>query len=175
MKNKLLALAVAAFLPALAYAQSLPSEQFVLYKVWSSDSTALKNLGYGDYIFSARDTVVLEGSDTDTVRFSIPNSRGFFTIWISPDTANFPVESEEHQHQIGETDSLTVSCRPGNDSMGETGNPATALQFLLNLDWDAEKAYYESLAPPVSDYLDLYISHTGAGDTSAVIIEIKRQ
>lgn len=161
--------------PVLLLAQGMPSEQFVLYKVWASDSTALKNLGYGEYIFSSSDTVVLEGSDVDTVVFTIVNPRGFFNVWITPDTANFAVDGSSHDHAIGTTDSLSLSYRPKLTASGTTGNAAVSLDFVDYLDWNAEENYYESLEPPVCEYLEFYIEHTGVSDTSAVIIEIKWQ
>ena len=156
----------------LTFAQGMPSQQFVLYKVWTSDSAALKNLGYGDYVFSSRDTVVLEGSDTDTVVFAVTNPRGYFNIWITPDTANFSISGVEYDHAIGTSDSLSVGYRPKLSASGTTGNPVTDLTYFDELDWDAETDYYESVTPPIAEYLEFYISHTGTADTSAVIIKI---
>lgn len=163
-------------LPAILAAQGMPSEQFILWKVWSSDSTALKNLGYGDCIFSARDTVVLKGSDTDTVLFDLSNSRGYFNVWVIPDTANFSVGGTDYNHQaIGATDSLTLSYRPGMKAGIVAANPAIELEYINNLDWEPENAYYETLTPPLTEHLEFYINHTGEADTSVVIIEIQWQ
>jgi hypothetical protein len=161
--------------PLALIAQILPSEQLVLYKVWSSDSSALKNLGYGDYVFSQCDTVVLEGSDTDTLEFYLPDSRGYFIAWLIPDTANFRVGGISHNHLIGQTDSLTLSYRPKMRLNQTTANPAIQMDYLKNLDWEAEQAYYETFTPPLSQYLEFYLQHTGTGDTSAVILEIHWQ
>ena len=158
--------------PIIANAQRMPSEQFVLYKVWSADSTSLKNLGWGDYVFSSADTVVLVGTEIDTVVFNIPHPRGFFTVWITADTANFPVGSENYDYLIGETDSLTVSFNPKLTASSDTKNPASALNYLRNLDWDAEANYYETIEPPLAEYLEFYLQHTGDSDTSAVIIKL---
>jgi len=154
--------------------------------VWDPDSGAvflargylgrgLATIGRGVYISTERDTIILEGSDTDTVRFNIPHACGFFTLWIMSDTANFAIKGVTHNHQLGASDSLTVRYQPGNSALGWTGNSPSVLSFIKELDWEAEKAYYESLAPPVASYLDFYITHTGEGDTSAVIIELKWQ
>jgi|GEM_PF-2540123 len=159
-------------IPFLAFPQRMPSEQFVLYKVWSSDSTALKNLGWGDHIFSDADTVILQGSDTDTVVFRTVNPRGFFTVWITADTANFTIDGEEHNHSVGDSDSLSLSYKPKLSSVSTTGNPAVSLEYLQNLDWTAERDYYESIAPPLGEYLEFYLQHTGESDTSAVIIKL---
>lgn len=169
---KKLLLIIMFIIPALIFAQGMPSEQFVLYKVWSSDSTALKNLGYGDYVFSSRDTVVLEGSDVDTVVFQVNHPRGYFNVWITPDTANFNVDGSAHAHAIGTTDSLSVAYKPKLSSAGETMNAAVTCSYLINLDWEAESNYYESVTPPLAEYLEFYIQHTGTADTSAVIIEL---
>lgn len=161
--------------PILCGGQGMPSEQFVLYKVWADDSTALKNLGCGDYIFSEKDTVILEGSDTDTVLFQISNPRGYFSLWVTGDTANFTIDGISHNHSLGASDSLSVSYRPKTGADTSVGNPATALNYIKNLDWDVEKTYYETITPPLAEYLEFYIAHTGTGDTSAVIIELLRQ
>jgi hypothetical protein len=174
MKRLLISLFAFA-LPGVMIAQKLPSEQFVLWKVWSSDSSALKNLGYGDFVFSDRDTVVLEGSDSDTVLFEISHARGYFNVWIIPDTANFPVQGTSHDHALGETDSLTLTYKPKLQSALATANPGIDLKYLNELDWNAEKVYYEAITPPLAKYLEFYISHTGSGDTSAVIIELQWQ
>ena len=174
MKKAILMLIIIA-LPCWLFAQVPPSEQLVLWKVWSSDSTALKNLGYGDYVFTSRDTVVLFGSDTDTVLFNISHPRGYFNVWVIPDTANFTVSGVEHDHTMGASDSLTLTYKPKMSASQDTGNDATALSYLKNLDWSAEKAYYESITPSLTEYLEFYISHTGSTDTSAVIIEIQWQ
>jgi hypothetical protein len=162
------------FAPIILFAQSkgLPEERFVLWKVWSSDSSALKNLGYGDYVFSDQDTVVLQGSDTDTLTFNTAQARGYFNVWVIADTANFPVGGESHNHTLGATDSLTLAYRPKLEPNQRTGNPASSLNYLHNLDWNAEDAYYESITPPLAEYLEFYISHFGEGDTSAVIIQV---
>ncbi len=173
--RKLPILLIALILPGLLFAQTMPSEQFVLWKVWSSDSAALKNLGYGDNTFSLRDTVVLEGSDTDTVTIAVSDARGYFSVWLVPDTANFEVDGEQLNHQIGDSDSLSLSYRPKVALDYAVGNDSTQLDFLNQLDWEAEKAYYESFYPALSDSLVFYITHTGETDTSAVIIEIKWQ
>ena len=159
-------------IPAVISAQGMPSEQFVLYKVWAADSSALKNLGYGEYVFSSRDTVMLEGSDTDTVVFAVPNPRGYFNVWITPDTANFNVDGYAHDHAIGTTDSLSIAYKPKLSSGGGTYNEAVALEYLNTLDWEPEGNYYESITPPLTEYLEFYIQHTGAADTSAVIIQL---
>ncbi len=161
-------------IPILVSAQ-MPSQQYVLWKVWSDDSTSLKTLGTGNYVFSDRDTVVLEGSDTDTLSFDVPNCRGYFTLWFIPDTANFPVGGTSHDHLIGDTDSTSISYNIGLDSNIKAANPAIQLTYIKNFDWDAEGAYYESIEPPLSEYFEFYISHTGDADTSAVIIEIQWQ
>jgi len=159
-------------IPAVIFAQGMPSEQFVLYKVWAADSSALKNLGYGEYVFSSRDTVVLEGSDMDTVVFQVSNPRGYFNVWVTPDTANFNVNGSAHNHSIGTTDSLSVGYKPKLSAGGDTKNVAVALNYLSNLDWGVEGNYYESITPPLAEYLEFYIQHTGTADTSAVIIEL---
>ncbi|NQS97368.1 MAG: hypothetical protein HQ591_02840 [candidate division Zixibacteria bacterium] len=172
--KKLVLFLIAMTFPVMLFAQ-MPSEQYILWKVWADDSTALKNLGYGDYMFSDRDTVILMGSDTDTVLFNIAHPRGYFNVWIIADTANFKVGDTDYDHSIGETDSLTLTYRPKLRSDIDTGNSDTNLSTLNNLDWSAENGYYESITPPLAEYLEFYISHTGAGDTSAVIIEIQWQ
>jgi len=159
-------------IPAVIFAQGMPSEQFVLYKVWAADSSALKNLGYGEYVFSSRDTVVLEGFDMDTVVFQVSNPRGYFNVWVTPDTANFNVNGSAHNHSIGTTDSLSIAYKPKLSSGSGTYNVAVALEYLKTLDWEPEGNYYESITPPLTEYLEFYIQHTGAADTSAVIIEL---
>lgn len=162
-------------LPAIAIGQAMPSEQFVLWKVWSSDSTALKQLGRGDYVFSDTDTIVLEGSDTDTVIFHMENPRGYFCMWVIPDTANFPVDEGQHSHTIGQTDSLSISYRPMMNQSVTAANSAENFSYINNLDWEAESAYYEIFEPPLCQYLKFYISHTGEADTSAVILQLHWQ
>jgi len=171
MKHFLLTLALLTLTFSATLAQ-IPSEQFVLWKVWSADSAALKNQGYGDFTFSSRDTVILEGSDCDTVLFPLGDAKGIFTLWVIPDTANFPTAEGGHNHILGESDSLSLSYRPCLDSTKPAANPVSELQYLKFLDWEAEKAYYETISPPLSEYLQFYLEHTGAGDTSAVIIEL---
>jgi len=153
-------------------AQYMPSEQYVLYMVWADDSTALMQRGWGDYVNSDADTVVLAGTDIDTVIFAVPNPRGYFNIWITPDTANFTIAGVEYDHAIGTSDSLTIGYRPKLSSTGTTGNAVTELTFLDELDWTAEVDYYESVMPAMAEYLEFYIGHTGTADTSAVIIQI---
>ena len=153
----------------------LPSQQYVMWKVWAADSSSLKVLEYGNTVFSDRDTVVLEGSDTDTLSFNIDNSRGFFTIWVIPDTANFPVGGASHDHTIGSLDSLSVTYNIGMAENTIAANSAKQLSYIKYLDWDSEKAYYETIEPPLAEYFEFYISHTGEADTSAVIIEIQWQ
>ena len=167
-------LLISLLLPLTASAQ-LPTQQFVLWKVWADDSTSLKVLEYGNTVFSDRDTVVLEGSDTDTVTFNTPNPRGFFTIWIKADTANFAVGGVSFDHEIGQTDSLSVLYNIGMRENNIAANPVMELSYIKNLNWDVEQAYYESIEPALSEYLEFYISHTGESDTSAVIIEIQWQ
>ena len=174
MRRITFAIALVSALISAAFAQ-LPSEQLVLWKVWTADSAALMNQGYGDYVFSARDTVVLEGSDFDTVTFNIADARGYFTVWVIPDTANFPTAEGGHDHEIGETDSLSLSYTLGLNDSVTASNPVIELEYIKNLDWDAEGAYYESIVPPVSEYLQFYIEHSGETDTSAVIIELQWQ
>ncbi|MBC8204799.1 hypothetical protein ISS30_01720 [bacterium] len=172
---KRLLLIIMMMLPIIALGQGMPSEQFVLYKVWSSDSSALQQLGRGDYIFSDSDTVVLEGTDMDTIIFGIPNPKGYFCLWVIPDTANFTVDGQAHNHAIGQTDSLTVRYRPMMNSSVTAVNPLSYLSYIANLDWDAESAYYESITPPLCQYLKFYISHSGVSDTSAVILQLHWQ
>lgn len=152
--------------------QHMPSEQYVLWSVWAADSSALMVMGWGDYVNSDADTVILEGSDIDTVIFAIPNARGYFNVWVTPDTANFTISGVEYDHEIGTSDSLNVSYRPKLSSTGTTGNDATELTFFDELDWASETDYYESVCPPCCEYLEFYIEHTGTADTSAVIIQL---
>ncbi len=170
MKNLMIFILI--ILPIAVFAQGMPSQQFILYTVWSPDSTALMQIGRGDYVYCYIDTVVLQGTDTDTVLVYLPNPRGYFNLWIIPDTANFCIGGVEHNHILGETDSLSISYKPKFDSTAVTGNPPTCLQFLKDREWIAENAYYETFEPPLCQYLEFYLTHNGITDTSAVILKL---
>lgn len=123
--------------------------------------------------------IVLYGTDVDSVYIPIPDSRGYFTFWVTPDTLHH-TDYARTPYTIGDKDSIKVEVLPTKGPTRPCGNSRLTTNLNNDFSYLCEVDYYVDVDVPLAKGYWFFVSHTDDGeppngDTLRVIIGISWQ